>query len=321
MRKIIPINSDLNELKNSREKFSLPIEYDQLDALTHQQYSNNSLLSMLNDWNRFSAFCRSKHVSSLPAAITAIRLFLECESQKRKYATLRRYSLTIGLIHRLHSLADPTNHRQIHFTLSALRIEKKGDATQAIAFTRQHLIQLTHLLEHSDSVKDLRDLIVYHLMFECALKRGQLRTIQRNHLILQDQESSQIMIGDTGYTLSSTLSILLHKWLSILPNHNNYLLSRIDKHENLGDQPLDDSSIYRIFRRASDLLKLPLSLNFSGQSSRIGAAKDLYSQGYNLKQIQDFGRWMSPVMPAQYLEKFQLSESEQLKFKQIKNWD
>ncbi|MBD1576600.1 MULTISPECIES: site-specific integrase [Vibrio] len=321
MRKNIPISNNAEQLKQSQLNFALPIDYEQLDALTHKQYSHNSLLSMLNDWNRFSHFCRTKHVSPLPASITAIRLFLEKESQQRKYATLRRYSLTIGLIHRLHALSDPTNHRQIHFTLAQLRQIKKGDATQATAFTRQHLSQLTQKLEHSDSIKDLRDLIIYHLMFECALKRGQLRAVELEHLIVSGYPTIQLMVNDHQYSLTPALTQLLHKWLSFIPSHHTYLLSRIDKYENLGDTQLDDSSIYRVFRRASELLRLPKHLQFSGQSSRIGATKDLYAQGYNLKQIQDFGRWMSPVMPAQYLEKYQLSDSEQMKFRQIKSWD
>ncbi|MGT0149922.1 hypothetical protein ACT691_11735 [Vibrio metschnikovii] len=52
-------------------------------------------------------------------------------------------------------------------------------------------------------------------------------------------------------------------------------------------RPLDDSSIYRILRRAGDLLALP-HLKFSGQSDRIGAVKELAEQGYHTKDIPKF---------------------------------
>lgn len=321
MKKNIPIESDQSKLKLSQKLFSSMITYEVFNDLTHQQYAHNSLLSMVNDWNLFVSFCQQKQVSPLPASITVIRLFLEKESQQRKYATLRRYSLTIGLLHRLHRLADPINHRQIHFTLSALRNMKKGDASQAVPFTSKHLSALNQHLNPSESIKDLRDLIIYHLMFECLLKRGQLRTLLISHLDMTLSENIRLNIGDHTYELSDQLSELLVQWLLVLARNDGFLLCKIDKHGNIGDEALNDSSIYRVFRRASDVLGLPQHFNFSGQSTRVGATQELYKQGYNLRQIQEFGRWISPVMPAQYLGKHQLSESEQLIFKKIKNWD
>lgn len=321
MQKIIPIESDPELLKKSQLKFSQAITYDDLMQLTHHQYAHNSLLSMVNDWNLFVAFCLTKHVQPLPASVTAIRLFLEKESLKRKYASLRRYSLTIGLLHRLHALPDPVNHRQIHFTLSALRNIKKGDATQASAFTSNHLIQLDKMLNPLESIKDMRDLIIYHLMFECLLKRGQLRRLQISDFNTSHLNSIKLNLGNNSYSLSTRLSELLAQWLVILNRQDGYLLCRIDKHGNLGTDALNDSSVYRVFRRASDLLGLPNHLKFSGQSTRVGATQELYNKGYNLRQIQEIGQWVSPVMPAQYLGMHQLSENEQLVFKKIKSWD
>ncbi|OEF27633.1 tyrosine-type recombinase/integrase [Vibrio rumoiensis] len=321
MKKVIPLISDLSELKSSQAKFSHLIMYDDLNKLTAYQYAHNSLLSMVNDWNRFVQFCQSKHVSALPASVTAIRLFLEKESAQRKYSTLRRYSLTISLLHRLHGLPDPVNHRQIHFTLSALRNLKKGDATQATPFSAEHLSALTKILVSSESIKDLRDLIIYYLMFECILKRGQLRMLSINALDTTNPHAIKLSIGDQTYSLSEIASSLITRWLCIINRDTGFLLCRIDKHENIGNDALNDSSIYRVFRRASERLGLPQHLHFSGQSTRVGATQELFKQGYNLRQIQEVGRWVSPVMPAQYLGQHQLSESEQLVFKRIKSWD
>ena len=199
MRKNIPLMSDPAQLKESIKLFSKPIGYQDFVELTHSLYSHNSLLSMVNDWNRFVEFCITRHVNPLPASVTAIRLFLEHEGKQRKYASIRRYSLTIGLIHRLHSLPEPTNHRQIHFTLSALRNMKKGDAAQATPFTEKHLNELFKFLGESDSIKDLRDLLIYSLMFECFLKRGQLRDLTCHQLDLSNSECAELMIGENYY--------------------------------------------------------------------------------------------------------------------------
>jgi hypothetical protein len=82
---------------------------------------------------------------------------------------------------------------------------------------------------------------------------------------------------------------------------------------------MDDSSIYRVLRNASELLSL--SINFSGQSTRVGAAQHLSKAGANIKEIQDFGRWLSPAMPYQYIGSTQLAEDEQQTFVLIRPWE
>ncbi len=320
MRKKIPLFEDAELRQQSQHSFNHPVDKQQVNTLTHQQYSANSLLSLTNDWNRFVSFCQLKHVRALPASITAVRLFIETEAKQRKFATLRRYNLTIGLIHQLHQLPDPTQHRQIHLTLGQFRLQKQGDASQANPFTRQHLQQIHSRLSRSSDLKDLRDLLIYHLMFECVLKRGQLRQLNIEQFRLQNDGNYQLEFEQQSYSLSYELSQVLQRWLAIIAREHGILLSRIDKHGNLGKQALDDSSIYRVFRRASDLLGLPQHLKFSGQSSRVGAAQELHKRGYNLQQIQDIGRWMSPVMPAQYLGQYQLAQQHQLVFKKISHW-
>lgn len=289
-----------------------------LDSLTQGCYSVNSLKSMLNDWNSFVAFCQDRHVSPLPASVTATRLFLSTESKKKKFPSIKRFALTIGTIHKIHDLKDPANHRQIKFLLNELRASKSEDVKSASAFTKAYLDKLHTLLSPSILLKDMRDLAIYHVMFECALKRSELRQLSFED-ISYASSLAHIQVQDKVYELSSQASTTLERWLS--HNTTGIPFCRIDKHENLYDSRLDDSSIYRVFRRASDLLCLSEDQRLSGQSSRVGAAQELASQGYRLKDIQDFGRWLSPVMPAQYLGRTGKSSAEKLKFISIKPWD
>ena len=113
----------------------------------------------------------------------------------------------------------------------------------------------------------------------------------------------------------------LERWLSFTGLEEELPVFRaIDKHENIGLQPLDDSSIYRILRSASDLLQLAENHHFSGNSIRVGAAQELSKQGLKVREIQDFGRWLSPAMPAQYVGYTGTAESEKMKFKAIVPW-
>ncbi|SON53297.1 tyrosine-type recombinase/integrase [Vibrio tapetis] len=319
MKKNIPLITDREKLAQSCRTFSQPIDIKVLDNLTHGMYSSNSLKSMVNDWNRFVQFCQLKQVNSLPASVSAVRIFLENEGRKRKYSSIRRYALTIGAIHRLHSLPEPTNHRRIKLTLSEFRLEKSGDARSANAFTCDHLDALFDLLGHSVETKDIRDLAIYSLMFECAMKRSELKHL--THSDISSENEIKLLLGNQQYQLSARASEVLRKWMALTGNVEGCVFCRIDKHENLYRGALNDSSIYRIFRRASDLLGLPEELKFSGQSTRVGAARELASQGYNVQDIKDFGRWLSPAMPAQYLGRKNTAEQEIMKFTLIKPWD
>jgi integrase len=170
------------------------------------------------------------------------------------------------------------------------------------------------------TVKSCRDLAVYYIMFECAMKRSELRDLQFSS-ISKNGDSVTISIKDTHYQLSSQATLAVDKWLAYLPERLGFVFRRIDRHSNIGSEPLNDSSIYRISRQASDLLGLSQNLRFTGQSARVGAAKELEKQGYDLRSIQEFGRWLSPAMPAQYLGKESTAELEKAKFKIIKPWE
>ncbi|WP_104402137.1 tyrosine-type recombinase/integrase [Vibrio penaeicida] len=318
MKKNISPITDSSIRATSVKLFSQQINLNTLDEITNNQYSVNSLKSMVNDWNHFVSFCSENGVTSLPASITAVKRFLEKESSKKKFASIRRSCLTIGTIHRIHSYPDPTNHRQVKFVLNELRLQKHGDTKSARAFTSEHLHDLDNLLSSSILAKDVRDLAIYCVMFECALKRSELRSMNMDNIAFKN-DVAIVHLGDKVYELSTNSSLALNKWMK--KNHTNILFCRIDKHENLYESTLDDSSIYRIFRRGSQLLGLSGVENFSGQSSRIGAVKELASQGYKLKEIQDFGRWLSPAMPAQYLGRLGTADREKLKFVTIKPWD
>jgi integrase len=184
-----------------------------------------------------------------------------------------------------------------------------------------HLSELNELLSYDEAnLKEIRDIAIYNVMFECVLKRSELKSLALTDIENIDGDY-QITIKDSVYRLSQVASDTLRRWLSFTSTHDSLPVFRaIDKHENIGLQPLDDSSIYRILRRASDLLELAENHHFSGNSIRVGAAQELSKQGLKVREIQDFGRWLSPAMPAQYVGYTDTAEREKMKFKAIVPW-
>ena len=175
MKKNIRAITDLATRNRFIRQFTQCVTIDTMNSLTDSQYSNNSLLALTKDWNLFSEYCQKKSVNALPASTAAVRLFLERESRQRKYSTLKRYVVTISLVHRVLEMSDPTAHSSVQQSLAALRIEKSGDAHPTVPFERKHLEALTQKLDNKPSLKVVRDLAIYHLMFECMLKRSELK--------------------------------------------------------------------------------------------------------------------------------------------------
>ncbi|MGD8231784.1 tyrosine-type recombinase/integrase [Vibrio sp. TRT 1302] len=318
MRKTVRVITDEALKKNLVSKFSSCISLDDVDELTEGNYARNSLLAMRKDWNLFVEFCVNKHVCPLPASATAVRLFLEKESQHRKLATIKRYSVTISLIHRVLADSDPTSSVAVRTVLSQLRINKKQDAKSTTPFTRSHLDDLAEKLANSTQLSHIRNLAIYFVMFECMLKRSELKKLSFQDLEC-GEENICVILGQNQYPLSSQATQYMNKWLAYRGIHQGALFSAIDKHGNLNSSSLDDSSIYRILRAASD--KLGLDLQFSGQSLRVGAVAEMADQGVKVKDIQHFGRWQSAAMPYQYLGNRTQAAAERLAFKSFKPWN
>lgn len=321
MRKKVPVLTDPSQVNFFVDKLNNEVSLDVIDELTDNQYSRNSLLGIFSDWNRYLAFCLKHHINTLPASVTAIRRFLEIEAQDRKFASLKRYTATLSLLHTILGFPNPIKHKQIRLTLVQLQISKSGDAKQTNAMTYHHLTQLNKILDRPNaSFKDARDIAIYNVMFECALKRSELKGLKSNQISI-NEGSACVVLSDSTYQLSDIATKYVQRWIEMSGSFEEQPLFRsIDRHGHVHSEPLDDSSIYRIVRRASDLLELSGSLSFSGNSIRVGATQELAKQGMNIREIQDFGRWMSPVMPAQYLGHFAKSEEGKIIFKEIIPW-
>ncbi|WP_028022579.1 tyrosine-type recombinase/integrase [Enterovibrio calviensis] len=314
MKKIEPI-SDPVAVKQSMLTFKHgDVGLDSWKSLTMGLYSHNSLLSFQNDWHTFLSYCKDVNVSALPAAVTAVRRFIEHSAKTRKASSIKRYIITISLLHRVHSLPDPTRHREVRFTLNRLYSEKADDAAQANAFHLSHLNALQQQLGNSDRLKDIRDLLIWTLCFEGMLKRSELAALSY-HSVLKEGDLYLLVVDGQRIELSTEAAELIDRWLLVSGIMDGPLLRRINKHQQLGDASMDHSSIYRVFRRAATELGMDGTLTFSGQSPRVGASVDLSESGKSIKEIQQQGRWKSPAMPAQYVGNQQAKDEAMEKFK------
>jgi integrase len=322
MTKSIPAISNTERLTRSCVEFSSIMDSIECwQALTHKKYAKNTLVAFKNDWNNFILYCESHNRKVLPASVDTVHGFIELMAKKRKLSSLKRYIVTIGLVHRCHALPDPCAHTEIRLVMRKQRIDKHDDYNNARGFRDDHLQQLLTLFETSPKVKDIRDMAIWSVAFEAMLKRSELSDLTVDKLKTGSENLIHITLGDRIISLSSVASSALKRWMNIGIIDTGYIFRRIDRHSNIGVLPLDHSSIYRVFRRASEELGLPANVIFSGQSPRVGAAKDLSDAGLSISEIQSQGRWKSPAMPAQYVGNTEKRDKEMARFLKDKPWE
>lgn len=289
------------------------IDIETFASCLKKKYSHNSLVSFKNDWINFVVFCQLHQVSALPASTTAIRVFIEKQAKDKKLASIKRSLISISHIHSAFEFKDPTRTSQVKVALGKIRLDKRDDSKQTEGITLDMLADLERQLSHSAELKDIRDLVIWHLMFELLLKRGELRDLTLDDVCFDELGNCLIQLQRSFYPLSQETTVLLNNWLNASQLSEGYLFRGLDRHQNLSSSNLNDSSIYRIFRRANELLNL--DIQFSGLSARVGATKELSKCGYTVHEIQEMGRWVSPAMPNQYIGNVERSELQKSKFK------
>ncbi|OOE52422.1 tyrosine-type recombinase/integrase [Salinivibrio kushneri] len=317
MKRLLPL--DTNDIEESQARFNTgTLSIEEWSSVTQNVYSQNSLLSYRNDWRVFVAFCQEQNVTPLPCAVTTLRRFAEITASRRKISAVRRMVITVGLVHKLHQFKDPSKHREVKYAMARLLHAKLPESREATPFQSHHLAALNQQLASSKRLKDIRDRLVWSLSYEGLLKRSELAALSVDDLITVEAQAF-IMVRDQRVPLSESVARLLMDWLDKTGIRQGPLLRRINKHGQLGEAPLDPSSIYRVFRRASALLDE--SVTFSGQSPRVGASRSLAKKGMTIKQIQHMGRWKSPAMPAQYVGNTEASEQAKSRYRRKKLTD
>jgi len=265
------IDKDDHIKQHSIEQFkSIADTIELWQQLTHRMYADNTLVAFKNDWNMFISFCHQLNQCCLPASADVTCRFIEKMAQTRKLSSLKRYIVTIGLVHKCHALPNPCTSSDVKLAMFQQRMDKHDDYTQAQGFCDNHLQQLHTLFSSATKPKDVRDMAIWALTFEGMLKRSEVAALTVNDIEFIDNKSL-ITINSHLIELSELATEAVKKWLTLSLIETGFIFRRIDRHGNIGDSP------------------------------RVGASQDLARSGLSVHQIQTQGRWKSPAMPAQYI--------------------
>jgi integrase len=182
---------------------------------------------------------------------------------------------------------------------------------QAFPVTRSVLDQLLKIC--GDDIRGVRGRALLLLAYDSMRRRAELVSLRVEDLevgnqghysiLLRKSKTDQVGSGHWVH-LSQEASAAITTWLDSAQIHTGYLLRGIRINGKVCPE-LGASQVSRIFKGLAQKAKLnPDIVNaISGHSMRVGAAKDLLTNGASLPQIMVKGGWVKTDTVMRYIDK------------------
>ncbi len=275
-------------------------------------YAPNTIRAYKADMDEFINYCYKNAHCSLPANPLDISKFLlAAMSLGVKSATIRRKVASIGAVHRLSNLADPTKHPEVKLCIRKINRQLGNRFDQAFPVTRSVLDKLLKVC--GDDIRGVRDRALLLLAYDSMRRRAELVSLRVEDLELGNQGQYSILlrrsktdqVGSGHWVhLSHETSAAITTWLDSAQIKTGYLLRGIQIGGKVC-QGLGASQVSRIFKGLAQQAKLdPHIVNaISGHSMRVGAAQDLLINGASMPQIMFKGGWVKTDTVMRYIDK------------------
>ena len=278
--------------------------------IINNRYAINTIKSLNYDLTIYINLCYNYQIN--PFNISEREFINVCSDRIKEYkpATLSRWGNSISKFYDALKITNPMKDELVKSVFIKHRKEKGAGQKQAIGMTMDHLEQLFAILELSEQLADIRDLVVLSLMFECLMRRAELINIEIEHLVLdEDQPLLYIARSKTDQDGSDSTFVpfsyrtqrIIKRWLRVSGIVDGYLIRGVTKYSTVRKTKASADIINKITKRASALLGMEFHL--SGHSGRVGGIQELVRNGSSNIAIQLNARLKTPAMVARYSRK------------------
>src|SRR5690606_10483855 len=227
-----------------------------------------------------------------------------------KPSTLKRRLAGIRKLHRLHELADPTDHFEVDIALRRARRLKPQRPGQALGITAAIRDQLLAVCD--DSLIGLRDRVMVSVGFDTLCRRSELVALAAEDLAPNHFGSLSILVrrakndpygtGRIAHLSKPTVAVV-EQWLDATGIERGPLLRPV-YHGHPIPRFMEPFSVTRVLKALAARAGLdPADVaKISGHSLRVGAAQQLTMNGVQLLPIMRAGGWRSFNIVARYVE-------------------
>ena len=278
-------------------------------------YAPNTIRAYRADFEEFIRFCEKLRAKALPASPETIAKFIdEVTQQKLASASIRRKIVSIGSVHRLLELADPTKAGCVKLVTRKMHRKLGRACKQAQPINREILEKMIRACSSKGSTEKLgglRDRVLLMLAYDTMARRSELVSLRFENIEYSqsgagiylskskvDQEGKGRWLPISRQTLQEVA-----KWQRAINEDNGLILRGLSKKSI--SPSLGSGQISRILKRLAEKAQLPKSIcrNISGHSLRVGAAQDWTNKGISLPQLMVLGGWEKPDTVIRYIGK------------------
>lgn len=317
------------------------------EKLKIDDLATNTVRGMASDWRHWQAFCLHTGVRVLPISPSDLNTFIEAlVGAGYRRASIDHLLYTLEWVSAWFGLPklrdDPLIAKLIKSRLKGVPKAQH----QAVGLTNKTLEQIAAALDASNPVH-VRDLAMLLVTYDALLRASEVANLRWSHIHLNEDKEPFVHIpfsktDPLGEGADVGISKLAHKalmaWREIahpeckfvfhpvkLPKPKPDTASppnpRADSSEKPSEEPeikpLGPHAVQRAMQRLARIAGIE-DIWFTGHSGRVGAAQDGVAQGLTTIEMQTFGRWKSPMMPARYARKTNATQLSKKRFKLIR---
>ena len=270
--------------------------------------SENTERAVRSDLRIFARWCAERGETALPATAETVAAFVDAMAEVRAPATVRRYVASLAIAHRPTGTEHMLKSPPVRHALERMRRRKGREQTHAHALTAP--LQRRMLEASGERLIDLRNRALLAVAYDSMLRRSELVALQVSDLLEEPRGDATLIVrtagtgragpDETAWIAPGTVR-LVRAWLERAGIDKGPVFRSVRTGGKIGDR-LDPGQVGRIFKIMAREAGLPETIvaGLSGNSARIGAARDMVAAGIEVPDIVRAGRWKSPEMLSRY---------------------
>lgn len=271
-------------------------------------YAPSTISSYYADGIAFVDWCASHSHVPWPASEDVLAAFVAFEGRRCLPATVRRRVVSIGKIHRLMGLPDPTKAEEVRLAYRRVLRTRSRPPSQAEGLTWGEIREIIET--EPVTLTGVRNRAMIALGYEMLARRSEVVSLRDDDIewradgglkvVVRRGKSDPLREGRLIYTSPETAA-LLREWIASRGEDFPYLFCPI-----YGGAPvkrdLNGVTLARAVKAGAGRLKRAKD-GVRGHSLRVGAAQELLNRGHDTAAILRAGGWKSVATLARYLER------------------
>lgn len=275
-------------------------------------YAQSTIDAYYRDFCVFVQWCGVNNIVPLPCGAVGLASFIDDQSQAKAAATVRRYAVSVGKMHRLLNFDDPSKEEVVRLALRRAHRSAVAPQRQSAGLTRSDVDAIAAMADRS--LRNLRDAAMISVGFDGLMRRSEIAALAVRdvefmggagaRVVVRRSKTDQLARGRV-VRLTRPTTNLLARWVErsgcngalFGPVYGGRVISR---HVN----PV---TVQRAITRCLHEIGKDPRGAYTGHALRVGAAQELLAMGLDAASIMRAGGWKSFSTLARYLERVEHS--------------